>query len=138
MTLQQALKNFSIENLDTEELLFDCDCKNDNGDQDLHDRLMYNIKELCYDEDDYNKLCNIEMTPELLSKLKDNDTDDILDDNINQTLLNAAWLTYEDIDYAERKAADNYDDLYEDTHNYQFNFGDFNLSYEYECDIDLT
>ena len=138
MTLQQALENFSVENLDTEEILFDCDYRNDSGDQELHDKLMHNIKELCYDEDAFNELCNIEMTPEFLDKLKNNDTDDIWDDHINQTLLDAAWLVYEEIDYAERKADDDFDDLYDDEHNYQFTFGDFNLSYEYECDIDMT
>ena len=138
MTLQQALENFSIENLDTEDILFDCDYRNDNGDQELHDKLMHNIKALCYDEYDYNKLCNSDMTPEFLEKLQNDDTDDIWEDHINQTLLNAAWLVYEGIDYAERKADDDYDDLYEDCYNYQFNFGDFNLSYEFECDIDMT
>ena len=114
MTLQQALENFSVENLDTEEILFDCDYRNDSGDQELHDKLMHNIKELSYDEESFNELCNIEMTPEFLDKLKNNDTDDIWDDHINQTLLDAAWLVYEEIDYAERKADDDFDDLYDD------------------------
>lgn len=142
MKLLEALKNFSVNtisheserscynNIDSEKLL--CDCRYE------YDNFIHNLKELCYDEEAYNNLCNIEITDDVFDKLKANDTYDLLDDNINELLLSAAWLTYEGIDYAERKADDNYDDLYEDEHNYEFCFGDFNFSYEFECDIDLT
>jgi len=138
MKLIEAFEYFSVTNIDDDEIIFDCDFRNDSGDQDLHDRFIHNLKELCYDEEDYNKLCNLEMTPEFMNKLKENDTDEIWEDHINQTILDAAWLTYNDYDYAECKANDEFDDLYEDCHNYEFCFGDFDLTYEFECDVDLT
>lgn len=138
MTLIEALKQFSIENLDTEELLIDCQYRYTDSDKELYDRFIHNLRWVCYDEEDYNKLCNLEMTPEFMNKLKENDTDEIWEGHINQTILDAAWLTYNDYDYEECKANDDYDDLYEDCHNYEFCFGDFDLTYEYECDVDLT
>jgi hypothetical protein len=53
----------------------------------------------------------------------------------NQSLLNAAWLTFKGID--DTSTCDE-DFLYVDECNYEFSFSDFDFTYEYECDIDLT
>ena len=137
MTLLEAFKKFSIKNLDDEEYLVDIVYDNQTNNYE-YDMFIHNLKEICYDEEDYKKLCNLEMTPEFMNKLKENDTDEIWEDHINQTILDAAWLTYNGYDYEECKANDDFDDLYEDCHNYEFCFGDFDLTYEFECDVDLT
>ena len=138
MKLLEALKNVSIENLDTEEMLIEC-AWNEGEDNSQYDMFIHNLKALCsYDEEAWEKLSNFEMTPDFLNKLKEDDYEDLFDDSINDTILNAAWLTHNGYDYAECEENDDFDDLYDDSHNYKFSFGDFNLEYEYETDIDLT
>lgn len=145
MKLLDALKHFSIRDLEVDEdrYLF----KGDDSDTETYAFFIQRLKEQVYDEDVWNKLCDIEVTKEFLNALKDGEIDEYLGDHLdispdeylggfdNQSLLNAAWLTFKEID--DTSTCDQ-DFLYVDDCNYEFCFSDFDFTYEYECDIDMT
>jgi hypothetical protein len=133
MKLLDALKHFSIRDLEVDEdrYLF----KGDDSDTETYEFFIQRLKEQVYDEDTWTKLCDLEVTEEFLNALKDGEMDEYPGDFDNQSLLNAAWLTFKEID--DTSTCDE-DFLYVDDCNYEFCFSDFDFAYEYECDIDLT
>lgn len=135
MTLIEVLKRVSVENLDTEELIFDGNC--DGEEQENYEFFVHNLKALSTSKD-WEKMNSLEINEDVLADLRDNGGNiNDWDDDITALLLNAAWLTYNGIDYAERKEKDKYDDLCDYAYNYEFCFADFDFSFEYEGDIDL-
>ncbi len=131
MNLLEAIKTCTVHNLDEgEDLLI----ISENWEAFYH-----NLTELCCSEESVNELANIELTPEVIQLLEENETDDIWSEgSVNNFILSAAWLTAKEIDYAVRKENDEYDDLYEDSHEYTYFFANPEFSYNYECDVDLT
>ena len=128
MNLLEALKNCTIHNLDEEKDLL---IIGENWDSFSHNLVAMN-------EESVNAFANIEMNTDVMKSLEADETDDLYDDNLNYSILCAAWLTAKGYDYAVCEANDEYDDLYEDWHKYSYSFTDPDFSYNYECDIDLT
>lgn len=130
MNLLDAIKTCTVHNLDEgEDLLI----ISDNWEMFYHNLVALSS------EESVNELANIELTPEVIKLLETSETDDIWSEgSINSHILDAAWLTANDIDYAVRVDLDEYDDLYEDSHEYTFFFTNPEFSYNYECDVDLT
>ena len=114
MNLLKALKNCTIYSLDEgEDLLI----IGENWEAFYH-----NLIEVT-SEESVNKLANIEMTPETMKLLEEDETDDFWDEgSVNYLILCAAWLTAKEYDYAIYKENDEYDDLYEDWHKYMYTF----------------
>lgn len=138
MNFIEVLKQFSIENLDTEELLIDCQYRYADSDKELYERFLHNFK-CILGKDDYEILEKTEVDDKFLEALKEDEMYEIYDigDNITYDLLCAAALTDEELVYDEIDEGD-WDDMYWDTANYEICLGDFNFKYTCETDIDMT
>lgn len=130
MNLLEAIKTCTVHNLDEgEDLLI----ISENWE------MFYQNLVAQSSEESVNELANIELTPEVIKLLEEDETDDIwFEGSINYHILCAAWLTAHEIDYAARVENDEYDDLYEESHEYTYFFTNPEFSYNYECDVDLT
>ena len=128
MKLIEALGNISVENLDTNELIYD----NDDWAQPY---FFENIETLLSPED-YKLVCELELNDELFEDISQR-KQELIEDNMAQIIIDAAWMASQQINYAEVDEEE-MDRLYEDCHNYEICFGEPEYSFEYETDIDLT
>lgn len=128
MKLIEALGNISVENLDTNELIYD----NDDWAQPY---FFKNIETLLSPEE-YNRVCELELNDELFEDISQC-KQELIEDNMAQIIINAAWMASQQINYAEVDEEE-MDRLCEDCHNYEICFGESEYSFEYETDIDLT
>lgn len=138
MTLIETLRRFTIDNLDTDDVLYDGSWYDDN--QKGFEFFLHNLQALLgsSDAETWEKMNSLEINEDILVDLRDNEGENYFGDvSITHTILNAAWLTHRDIDYAERIEQDDYDDLCEDVYNYGFTFEDFDFFFQFEADIDL-
>lgn len=126
MTLLEALKHCSIENLDTTELIYD-------GDDWMVDYFFANIKAL-FSPEDYKLMETTELDDTLIEEIKTNG-EEIIEDNILYNIIAAGLMASIQVNYAELDEED-LDRLYWDEANYEVVI-DGNL-FKYNGDIDLT
>ena len=139
MTLIEALKHCSIENLDTTELLLDIDYDYSDEDKEMYNLLIENLHAFCCDDScDWEVLNTLEADENLLEAVRDEE--DIekynLSDSFLNMWLNAAYLTKKGLAYNEIDE-DDWQDMYEDIANYEFSLSRLDFKCEYEIDIDL-
>jgi len=126
MTLLEALKHCSVENLDTNELIYD-------GDDWMVDYFFANIKAL-FSPEDYKLMETTELDDNLIEEIKTNSAE-IIEDNILYNIIAAGLMANAQVIYAELDEED-LDRLYWDEANYEVII-DCNL-FKYNGDIDLT
>lgn len=126
MTLLEALKHCSVENLDTNELIYD-------GDDWMVDYFFANIKAL-FSPEDYKLMETTELDDKLIEEIKTN-SEEIIEDNILYNIIAASLMANAQVNYAELDEED-LDRLYWDEANYEVVI-DCNF-FKYNGDIDLT
>ena len=137
MTLTEALKHFSIFNLDDDKMLLEIDYDRNDSCKDLYEELLHNLK--CKDSELYDFLEKTEVDDKLLNSIKDGEFYENydIDSNVKIDLLYAAWMTSKGLKYDEIEE-DEWEDMYDDCKNYEYVFSDFNFKFQYETDIDMT
>ena len=126
MKLIEALKHCSVENLDTNELIYD-------GDDWMVDYFFANIKAL-FSPEDYKLIETTELDDNLIEEIKTN-SEEIIEDNILYNIIAAGLMANAQVNYAELDEED-LDRLYWDEANYEVVI-DCNF-FKYNGDIDLT
>ena len=126
MTLLEALNHCSVENLDTNELIYD-------GDDWMVDYFFANIKAL-FSPEDYKLMETTELDDNLIEEIKTN-SEEIIEDNILYNIIAASLMANAQVNYAELDEED-LDRLYWDEANYEVVI-DCNF-FKYNGDIDLT
>lgn len=135
MNFYDLLKNLSIKNLDTDEVIL-----NKNSDFDL---FIMNFTSIVLDYDGeldslfpaINKLKSIEVDDDFKNILVSGEDSEILGySNVTYEILNAAFATYKGVNLTD---CDDYDDLYEDFCTYEFEVPEIGLKYENMNSVDL-
>ncbi len=128
MTLLEALNKFSIENLDTTELIYD-------SEEWAKGYFFDNLKALISKED-YELLETRNFDDKLYEEINESDAEVFVDCPLYM-IIAAAWLASQQINYAEVDE-DQMDSLYKDMHHYEICFAEPKYKFEFETDIDLT
>lgn len=154
MKFFDALRSLVITNLDTEDVLIDV---GENYDEFMR-RFKPNLEAYFHFDDMPNPkdrsidLLNFEMDQDAKdcfnSDEYDNSWDDFMEkkypelifdrDDIDYLLFEAAWLTASGYEYEDISDEDVMGDMYEDSHEYEFNFKDIDFVFTKEFDIDFT
>lgn len=134
MTLLEAFKCCSIENLDEEELIFDCDYYAYDEDHDKYDLFVHNLKELSMDET-FEKYNSLELSDEVKESLKSDGGEDYYDEDIRPLIVGAAWLTYNDV---ELPVEDDDALVVEEVYNYEIICAKADLNIQVELDLDMS
>lgn len=138
MTLLEALKHSSVENLDTEDILVDICWERGEEDQLKYDLLIKNLT-YCLEPEDVEKLMALEVNEQILNDIRERKTYerwDIADDFMSAWLI-AAYLASTDTYYKDVED-DEWEDFWEDEATWELTLSDFGFKCTFLQDIDLT
>ena len=134
MTLLEAFKCCSIENLDTTELIYDCDYNAYEEDHEVYELFMHNLKCLAIDEL-FAEIGKIELTDDVKKDLVDTGGEEHYGEDILSYIVGAAWLTYNDV-----KLPVEWDDalVVEDVYEYEIICSKADLNIHAKMDLDMS